>query len=160
MADRSTFAAEAMQYAPQLYSAALRMTRNAADAEDLVQETFLKAARTIRLPDTPPAAEARLVSVLTNTCRDRWRRDAVRRVRAYFTHPVGRSAHAETALVARLAVTRALQALRPRRRAVVVLHDLEGLTADDVARLLGISAVTVRWHLARGRRELARHLGL
>jgi RNA polymerase sigma-70 factor (ECF subfamily) len=39
MADQATFADEAMQYAPQLYSGALRMTRNRSDAEDLVQET-------------------------------------------------------------------------------------------------------------------------
>ena len=45
MADRADFADQAMEYAPQLYSAALRMTRNRADAEDLVQEVFLQAAR-------------------------------------------------------------------------------------------------------------------
>ena len=42
MADQSTFADQAMEYAPQLYSAALRMTRNQADAEDLVQETYAR----------------------------------------------------------------------------------------------------------------------
>src|SRR6185437_17055745 len=45
VADPATFAEQAMQYAPQLYSAALRMTRNQADAEDLVQETYLRAYR-------------------------------------------------------------------------------------------------------------------
>ena len=45
VADRAKFAEQAMQFAPQLYSAALRLTRNQADAEDLVQETFLKAYR-------------------------------------------------------------------------------------------------------------------
>ena len=45
MADRAHFAEQAMPLAPQLYSAALRMTRNASDAEDLVQETYLKAYR-------------------------------------------------------------------------------------------------------------------
>jgi len=45
MADQTLFADEAMQYAPQLYSAALRMTRNQADAEDLVQEAYLRAYR-------------------------------------------------------------------------------------------------------------------
>ena len=45
MADRDTFADQAMQYAPQLYGAALRMARNAADAEDIVQETYLRAFR-------------------------------------------------------------------------------------------------------------------
>jgi hypothetical protein len=45
MADRATFVDDAMQYSSQLYSAALRMTRNPADAEDLLQETLLKAYR-------------------------------------------------------------------------------------------------------------------
>ena len=45
MADQATFAEQAMQYAPQLYSAALRMTRNQADAEDLLQDTYLRAYR-------------------------------------------------------------------------------------------------------------------
>ncbi|MDA2973966.1 MAG: sigma factor, partial [Actinomycetota bacterium] len=45
VADRSDFAATAMEFAPQLYSAALRMTRNRADAEDLVQETMLRGYR-------------------------------------------------------------------------------------------------------------------
>jgi RNA polymerase sigma-70 factor (ECF subfamily) len=45
MADQATFADQAMQYAPQLFSAALRMTRNRSDAEDLLQETYLKGFR-------------------------------------------------------------------------------------------------------------------
>jgi RNA polymerase sigma-70 factor (ECF subfamily) len=45
MADQATFADQAMEFAPQLFSAALRMTRNRADAEDLVQETYLKGFR-------------------------------------------------------------------------------------------------------------------
>jgi RNA polymerase sigma-70 factor (ECF subfamily) len=53
-------------------------------------------------------------------------------------------------------VWRALRTLSPRRRAVLVLHELEGLGIADIAKMLGISAVTVRWHLSVGRRELAR----
>ena len=45
MADKGEFAQQAMQYAPQLYSAALRMTRNSSDAEDLVQDTYVRAYR-------------------------------------------------------------------------------------------------------------------
>jgi RNA polymerase sigma factor (sigma-70 family) len=60
--------------------------------------------------------------------------------------------------VAHATVWRALDALPPRRRAVVVLHELEELDAKDIAKLLGITTVTVRWHLSRGRRELTRIL--
>ena len=53
---------------------------------------------------------------------------------------------------------RALDTLAPRRRAVVVLHELDGLAVAAIASLLGISAITVRWHLAIGRRDLTRVL--
>jgi len=56
-------------------------------------------------------------------------------------------------------VQRALERLAPRRRAVVVLHDLEDASVGEIARLLGVTAVTVRWHLSRGRRELASVIG-
>jgi DNA-directed RNA polymerase specialized sigma24 family protein len=60
--------------------------------------------------------------------------------------------------VARATIWRALDALPPRRRAVVVLHELEELAIPAIASLLGISAITVRWHLSAGRRDLARIL--
>jgi DNA-directed RNA polymerase specialized sigma24 family protein len=52
-----------------------------------------------------------------------------------------------------------LDILSPRRRAIVVMHELEGLEISSIASLLGIRAVTVRWHLLVGRRELRRALG-
>jgi RNA polymerase sigma factor (sigma-70 family) len=66
----------------------------------------------------------------------------------------------EAALIARATIWRALDLLRPRRRAVLVMHELEGLTIPAIASLLGISAITVRWHLSMGRRDLARALKL
>ena len=64
----------------------------------------------------------------------------------------------QAVFVARSAVWSALDGLSPRRRAIVVMHELEGLTMSDIASVLGITAITVRWHLSRGRRELARIL--
>jgi RNA polymerase sigma-70 factor (ECF subfamily) len=61
--------------------------------------------------------------------------------------------------VAKITVEDALKRLGARRRAVVVLHELEGEPIARIAALLGIASVTVRWHLARGKRELARVLG-
>jgi RNA polymerase sigma-70 factor (ECF subfamily) len=52
-------------------------------------------------------------------------------------------------------VWQALDLLPPRRRAIVVMHELEELPISNIASLLGISAITVRWHLAMGRRDLA-----
>jgi len=64
----------------------------------------------------------------------------------------------EARAIASTTVWRALDALHPRRRAVIVLHELEGASAAAIATLLGITSVTVRWHLARGRRELTHAL--
>ncbi len=61
----------------------------------------------------------------------------------------------EAALIAKSAVWQALDALPPRRRAIVVMYELEGLAIPAIAALLGISAITVRWHLSMGRRDLA-----
>lgn len=142
----------------RLYRLARRLTGNVDDALDLVQETFLKAARS---PSSVPMGarheEAWLVRVLINIRRDQWRRAAVR---TRYLEGMRRSARVtdgqDARLIARATVWRALDALTPRRRAVIVLHELEGLTPSAIASLLGISAVTVRWHLSRGRRELAR----
>ena len=144
----------------RLYRLARRLTPTADDALDLVQESFLKAART---PGSIPAGfadeEAWLVRVLVNIRRDQWRKAAVRHRHVDET---GRSTvpsrDVETALVAHAAVWSALDALPPRRRAVIVMHELDGLAVKEIASLLRISAITVRWHLSRGRRDLARIL--
>src|SRR6202051_3833204 len=67
MADQATFADQAMQYMPSLYSAALRMTRNPADAEDLVQESYLKAYRGFGGFQQGTNLKAWLYKILTNT---------------------------------------------------------------------------------------------
>ena len=73
MADQADFAAEAMQYAPQLYSAAMRMTRNRADAEDLVQETYLKGYRSFHTFTEGTNLRAWLFRILTNTYINKYR---------------------------------------------------------------------------------------
>ena len=56
-------------------------------------------------------------------------------------------------------VWKALRTLPPRQRAVLILHELDEVGIGDVARMLGVSQVTVRWHLSMGRRALARTIG-
>ena len=144
----------------RLYRLARRLSSSADEASDLVQETFLRAARS---PQSVPAgsgdnAEAWLVRVLVNIKRDEWRRAAARK--RLDPEGVAHSARAdpgdhEAAFIARTTVWKALERLPPRRRAVLILHELEGAAVPAIAKLLGVTAVTVRWHLSRGRRELA-----
>jgi RNA polymerase sigma-70 factor, ECF subfamily len=143
----------------RLYRLAMRLTASPDDALDLVQETFLKAARYPKsVPSGRANEEAWLVRVLVNIRRDQWRKAASRsRFEALeyaknFSEPV--SADVEGALIARTTVWRALDLLSPRRRAIVVMHELEGMAIPAIASLLGISQITVRWHLSMGRRDL------
>ena len=144
----------------RLYRLARRLTTNVDDALDLVQETFLKAARSqAAVPVGLTREEAWLVRVLINIRRDQWRKTAVRtRHDRDTSYPTRVANDQEAVFIARATVWRALDTLTPRRRAVVVMHELEGLTISAIASLLGITAITVRWHLSVGRRALARVL--
>jgi RNA polymerase sigma factor (sigma-70 family) len=144
-----------------LYRLARRLANNADDARDLVQDTFLRAAKNPRrVPLGHSHEEAWLVRVLVNLCRDQWRRSEVRtrsatRLNASLTTT---SRAQECEVLAHTEIWRALNRLHPRRRAIVILHELEGTSTLAIAALLGISAATVRWHLFRGRRDLERIL--
>jgi RNA polymerase sigma-70 factor (ECF subfamily) len=159
----------------RLYRLARRLSRNADDARDLVQETFLRAARSPRsVPDgvssgvsaeeSAKAEEAWLVRVLVNLCRDRWRQRATRQRLHARTDSMQAAGppDLESALVAHSVVWHALDRLAPRRRAVLVMHELEGASVETVAHTLGVTTTTVRWHLSMGRRQMAhliRHQG-
>lgn len=144
-----------------LYRLARRMSRDPDAARDLVQEAFLRAARRpLSVPEDASGARAWLVRVVANLCRDRWRRLRVRGGGEATLPEVvaGRRSGPDSRTVARRTVEAALQQLPPRQRAVIVLHELEGHDAGEVAEILGIARVTVRYHLHRARQELRRIL--
>ena len=147
----------------RLYRLARRIAANTDDALDLVQETFLKAARSPKsIPVGTANEEAWLVRVLINIRRDQWRKTSVRdrhNKALLGGRPLASgSRDPEASLIAKSAVWQALDVLPPRRRAIIVMYELEGLAIPAIAALQGISAITVRWHLSMGRRELARAL--
>lgn len=175
MADQSTFAAQAMQYAPQLYSAALRMTRNSADAEDLVQETFLKAYRSFRTYEEGSNLRAWLYRILTNTFINTYRAKQRRPTETdlddvedlYLYRRLGSM---ETALAARSAedtmfelftddeVKAALEDLPENFRLPVLLADVEGFSYKEIAEMLEIPIGTVMSRLHRGRKAMQKAL--
>jgi RNA polymerase sigma-70 factor (ECF subfamily) len=143
----------------RLYRLARRLTPTVDDALDLVQETFLKAARAPEaIPHGVSDEQAWLVRVLVNVRHDQWRREKVRTRLRWALTPVLNHHDPEGAFVIHATVWKALDELSPRRRAVVVMHEIEGFDTASIASLLGISSITVRWHLSQARRELARHL--
>jgi len=145
----------------RLFKLARRLSRSMEDAHDLVQETFLRAARSPHsIPDGLPNEEAWLVRVLVNLCRDRWRQSSVHTRAMSSGHIQSQPAiDPEPSLIARSLVRHALAALPPRRRAVLILHEIEGVSIPAIAELLGVAPVTVRWHLSIGRREMRKALG-
>ncbi len=141
---------------PRMYRLARRLSRDAEESRDLVQDAFLRAARRPQaIPVDDSGAEAWLVQILVNLCRDRMRRRVVRERTPDEKLPVPTAApDPERAAVARATVQAALAELPPRRRAAIVLHELEELPVARVAELLGLRQVTVRWHLSAGRKQL------
>jgi RNA polymerase sigma-70 factor, ECF subfamily len=145
----------------RLFRLARRLSQCTEDAQDLVQETFLRAARSAgSIPAGSQNEEAWLVRVLINLCRDRWRHSQVRAKAMVNRHiPAQPTVDPEPHLMAKSLVRHALAALPPRRRAILVLYEIEGVAIPAIGRLLGVTPVTVRWHLSIGRREMARALG-
>src|SRR5579875_373886 len=175
MADQATFSEQALQYMGSLYTAALRMTRNPADAEDLVQETYLKAYRAFGGFKEGTNLKAWLYKILTNTFinsyRARQRRpeqtelDEVedlylfRRLGGLEAVAAGRSAEEE--VLDRFTdddVKAALEALPEAFRMAVLLADVEGFSYKEIAEILDIPIGTVMSRLHRGRKALQKVL--
>jgi len=173
MADRQQFAQQAMQYAPQLYSAALRMTRNGADAEDLVQETFLRAYRSFHTFEEGSNLRAWLFRILTNTFintyRAKQRRPQQQELgeleelylyrRVADVDPMSRSA--EDTLFDWFTddeVKQALEDLPENFRLPVLLADVEEFSYKEIAEMLDIPIGTVMSRLHRGRKQMQKAL--
>jgi RNA polymerase sigma-70 factor (ECF subfamily) len=143
----------------RLYRVARRLVPSADDALDLVQETFLRAARAVTsIPRGSDDEQAWLIRVLVNIRHDQWRKEAVRKRHAPALDRHVQHDDPEEAFVIRATVWAALDDLSPRRRAIVVMAEIDGLPVAAIASLLGVSPITIRWHLSRGRRELAKRL--
>lgn len=175
MADQAQFAEQAMEYMGSLYSAALRMTRNPADAEDLVQETYLKAYRAFGSFKEGTNLKAWLYRILTNTFinsyRARRRRpeqaelDDVedlylyRRLGGLEAVSAGRSAEEEVLEhFTEGEVKAAVEELPEQFRLAVLLADVEGFSYKEIAEILDIPIGTVMSRLHRGRKALQKTL--
>ncbi len=157
------FAQEALSYLDRLYGAALRLTGNPADAEDLVQETYLKAFRFADRFEPGTNLRAWLFTILHNTARNH-RRDAAHDMSKPDSEAVeraaarpGQDATPEELLLRDTLdadLQEAVDSLPPAFREAVWLRDVEELAYADIARVLDVPIGTVMSRISRGRRLL------
>lgn len=163
------FTEEAMPLLDQLYGGALRMTRNPQDAEDLVQETYLKAFNAFDSFKEGTNLKAWMYRIMTNTYINSYRKKQRRPLEASAEGVTDRqlyttSSHDSTGLQSAEVealdnlpdqqIADAMNSLNDDYRMVVYLSDAEGLAYKEIAEALDIPIGTVMSRLHRGRKQL------
>lgn len=166
------FEAEALPLLNGMYSAAFRLTRNAADAEDLIQETFLRAYRGFHQFKEGTNLKAWLYRILMNTFINSYRKKqrepqtiSDEEVEDWYLYSKmaerGAEPSAETSVIESLPdedVQEALSSLPEQFRVAVLLADVEGFSYKEIADITGVPIGTVMSRLHRGRRALEKRL--
>ncbi|OGG54794.1 MAG: hypothetical protein A3F84_21780 [Candidatus Handelsmanbacteria bacterium RIFCSPLOWO2_12_FULL_64_10] len=156
------FEALVLPHLDALYGAAVRMTRHRQDAEDLVQETCLRAYRFLDRLEDEGRCRAWLFRILTNTFINLYRRAqrAPETVALEEGETEVRASEGEVSLEAVMddELKAALDALPDEYRVAVLMSDVEAFTYDEIAEILGCPVGTVRSRIHRGRNLLRTHL--
>lgn len=173
--DRARFEALVNEHLDSLYGSALRLTRNRAAAEDLIQDTFLKAWRSFHTFQTGTNARAWLYKILMNAYIDSYRRssrepemvdhedvgDFYLYAKAQESEQYRRAGDPEEVLLSKIMdadVKSALEQVPEPFRAAVILADLEEFSYKEIAEILDVPIGTVMSRLYRGRRHLQKLL--
>ena len=175
MSAQEAFTTDAMQYAPQLFSTALRMTRNRSDAEDLVQETYIKGWRSFHTFQEGTNLRAWLFRILTNTYINKY--NAQKRkgtevelddIEELFLYKrLGSidqsqlSSSAEDQMLELFTddeVKNAIESLPEDFRIPVLLSDVDGFSYKEISEMLEIPMGTVMSRLHRGRKAMQKML--
>ena len=175
MTTREDFTHDAMQHAPQLFSTAMRMTRNRSDAEDLVQETFIKAWRSFATYQQGTNLRAWLFRIMTNTYINKYNAQQrkptetelddveelflYKRLGSVDQSQLSQSAEDQMlSLFTDDEVKKALEELPDQFRIPVLMSDVEGFSYKEIAEILEIPLGTVMSRLHRGRKSMQKML--
>ena len=161
--DETAFEQIVRRYQGPVIGLIARMIGDRSAAEDLAQETFVKAHRSLAAFDTTRRLSSWLFRIAHNTALDAMRRARVRVVpldEASDTDAAATLPSADPVERAALgrAIEHAMSKLRPDFRAAVLLRYDEGLPFDEIGHVLGVPETTARSHVHRARKELARQL--
>jgi RNA polymerase sigma-70 factor (ECF subfamily) len=145
------------RYLPRARVLARRLMQDPDDADDLVQDAFLRALERIATFDVSRAFEPWFTRLLVNLGLDLKRKQVVRRTESHdpemFPGGVRPDREVERAEL-RASLKEALEQLPERQRLVVTLFEIDGHSTEEIAGMLKVSQVTVRWHLHQARRAL------
>ena len=155
--DAGAFDALVQRYLPRARILARRLMPDPDDADDLVQDAFLRALDRIATFDLDRAFGPWFNRLLINTGIDQRRKQAVRRTDSQdpetFAGPSSPYRDAERSEL-RQSLAEAMEKLPDRQRLIVSLFEIDGHSTEEVAGMLKVSQVTVRWHLHQARRTL------
>jgi RNA polymerase sigma-70 factor (ECF subfamily) len=170
---RERFEHDALEFIDQLYAAGMRMTRNPADAEDLVQETYTKAYSSFHQFRPGTNLKAWLYRILTNTYINNYRKKQrqpqfsdgadvedwqLARAESHTSHGLKSAEMVALENLPDSDVKDALQELAPDFRLAVYLADVEGFAYKEIAEIMDTPIGTVMSRLNRGRGQLRKHL--
>jgi RNA polymerase sigma-70 factor (ECF subfamily) len=155
--DEAAFRTLYRRHTPKLYRTAFRIAGgDTRDAEELTHDAWVRAVARLGTFEWRSQLSTWLVAIVVNCARERWRADASLELLASETAVPDRELEATPA---RVDVERALARLPPGYREVVVLHELEGYTHEEIAELLGIEPGTSKSQLHHARRRLRALIG-
>jgi len=155
--DQAAFDLLVRRHLPRARLIAKRLMQNPDDADDLVQDAFLRALERIGTFDASRAFEPWFTRLLVNLGRDQHRKQMVRRTESHDpeaipggTRPDREAERSEL----RSSLRQALESLPDRQRLIVTLFEIDGRSTEEIAGMLNVSQVTIRWHLHQARRAL------